>query len=1302
MTLVLKRIFAMLLACACLCLIPCASAQNASQEPLKVAVLNYPRYSALNEQGQPVGLAMDYLATLAKYTGWEYEYLSVTLDEAREMLLDGRLDLIPGRSSAFSDKALYADNSMGQGICVLVCRADDDRYAYQDYAAFTGMKVGVLTGSNYIADIQQAEETMGFTLDTVFYDTHDACLTALENKEVDALLMLNVRRDGNLKDIARFGSTDLYMAVSPTRPDVLKQLNDAHEQLYVDDPFHMLTLWERYYGDTLVSLNLTRAEIDYLAERKTLKVGMLDHLPVYSYTDHDGQPAGITIDLINSLAKKLGVTLEFSPQENMPKLLDGLRTGEFDIILPLHKAADIPYSYEVDVLPLLSGNLLIAMPEGVDLADLENTTVVLGSDSPVVEQLAQKSLKRNISFVKGHTIADALRQLLSGDASAVVATGLALQKTLEQPLYDGIVIHPVYNADISLALGVSYQASPLLRSAVEKTIATLNVQDVEDAIIRYTVSTPYEMSLQDVLYRYRTQLGLCSMTLVLLLGMAVSILISSRKHRQRLDDSKRALEKEVEQRQHLEQQREVDRRHHEELAYLTTHDELTGLYNANGFEQATKMLLEKYPEQNFKILRMDINSFKIYNDLFGAEAGEQLIRTIAAHIQSISYEKMCYARLNNDHFVVCIPVEVDTDEVLRRETLWLRDQGAKGYDLTACMGEYVITERDQSVSIMCDRAKAAMQTVKGLYPPRMGHYSAELRKTLLNDQWITANMRQALLQGEFVPYFQPQYRLYTGQITGAEVLVRWISKEKGFITPGDFIPIFEKNGFITEMDTYIWDVSCRWLRNWIDRGNQPIPLSINASRLDVRNLDLPTLLPEMVARYGLEPSLIRLEITESAYTQDPEQFIRTVRALQKKGFTIEMDDFGSGYSSLNVLKDVPVDVLKLDMLFLSAGDEFGRSASIIRSVVNMSKWLNLSVIAEGVETVQQSDFLKSVGCTHAQGYRYSKPISTADFEALLKAGNVSPDEVVHPAVIEEKPDRTFADDGRQLVMLLVEDDARRKELRNILGNEYDYIEATTGPFALSLLQGGTVPSLILLDADMPGMEDFELLRRLRSTPEAAYLPILTILPIEKGEHHALAHGASDFFYRPFYPEVVQHRVRSQLTLKAALRHAQTDGLTGLLNRTTFFQRVDAHLRASEGTPTQGMFLVLDLDRFKTLNDMYGHPFGDKALTSFADVLTEVCGDRAIIGRLGGDEFGILVPDLSSREEMKELVQRLVDQTHGIVLDEHGKRLSCSLGASVYPVDFVLYNELYAAADKALFVAKQQHSTHFAFYDELDD
>jgi EAL domain-containing protein (putative c-di-GMP-specific phosphodiesterase class I) len=265
-----------------------------------------------------------------------------------------------------------------------------------------------------------------------------------------------------------------------------------------------------------------------------------------------------------------------------------------------------------------------------------------------------------------------------------------------------------------------------------------------------------------------------------------------------------------------------------------------------------------------------------------------------------------------------------------------------------------------------------------------------MRDTLLSEQKIVTEMSSALKSGQFEVWFQPQYNHLTEELIGAEALVRWRHPEQGLIPPDRFIPIFEKNGFVYEMDKYVWEHTCMFLHTWIKEKRNPLPISVNISRYDIFQDDMVQILLDLLEKYEIPVALLRLEITESAFAQSSRRVVAVAKELVKHGFTVEIDDFGSGYSSLNTLKDVPAQIIKLDMKFFSASDDYQRGGSIVESMVRMAKWLNMAVIAEGVETVKQADFLKTIGCYYIQGYLYAKPMPVEDYVKLASQGSKQP------------------------------------------------------------------------------------------------------------------------------------------------------------------------------------------------------------------------------------------------------------------------------------------------------------------------
>ena len=429
---------------------------------------------------------------------------------------------------------------------------------------------------------------------------------------------------------------------------------------------------------------------------------------------------------------------------------------------------------------------------------------------------------------------------------------------------------------------------------------------------------------------------------------------------------------------------------------VSDHDTLSGLLSRSGFDKRVRMIIDGHPNESFLLVYGDIDRFKVYNDLFGAPAGDRLLADIGAMIRDLMPAGAAAARLRADHFVCCCSrSSFDPDRMLAALDAWFASY-REDFTFFVRLGIFPIDDPSLDVNLMCDRALLALRSAKsGYVGSKYVFYDEKLRSSVLKEQELAGEMIAALEGGQFVPYFQPQYRYATGRMIGAEVLARWNHPAKGLLGPTEFIPVFERNGLIATFDYYMWEQACRCLRMWIDgRGVEGAPrLSVNLSRADIYRSDLCTYLEGLVERYDVPAELLHLEITESAYMEAPEQLIGAVTKLRAAGFVVEMDDFGSGYSSLNTLKDVPVDVLKLDMGFLGASAS-SRGGLILASVVRMARWLDLPLIAEGVETKQQAAYLASVGCDYMQGYLFSKPVDRETFEKLLEGTAV--EDLAHP------------------------------------------------------------------------------------------------------------------------------------------------------------------------------------------------------------------------------------------------------------------------------------------------------------------
>lgn len=421
----------------------------------------------------------------------------------------------------------------------------------------------------------------------------------------------------------------------------------------------------------------------------------------------------------------------------------------------------------------------------------------------------------------------------------------------------------------------------------------------------------------------------------------------------------------------------------EELRYHVERDLLTGIYNRETFCKRTVTLLQENKDQEYTLMQWDIERFKVINDLFGTEIGDKVLIGIAKALSLLIKGIGTYARMKGDNFVCCVPKEkMDAMQILDKFEETFKELNLN-YNIAIYVGIYPIRDITVPIDQMCDRANLALHTIKGNYVKRYAVYDNKLRESMLEEQHIVSEMQVALEQDQFCIYLQPIYNIKEGIPVSAEALVRWKHPVKGMIMPGIFIPLFERNGFITQLDSYVWEETCKYLRKRKLEGRKQIPISVNVSRMNLYNPNFSAKILDLVNKYGLDSSMLKLEVTESAYIDNPRQLLETMGELQKNGFKILTDDFGSGYSSLNMLKDVPADVLKIDMKFIDDLEHSSRAGNIITSVVRMAKWLDMSVVAEGVETKLQFEFLRSIDCDDVQGYYFSKPLPISEFEELV-------------------------------------------------------------------------------------------------------------------------------------------------------------------------------------------------------------------------------------------------------------------------------------------------------------------------------
>ncbi|MBR6297582.1 MAG: EAL domain-containing protein [Treponema sp.] len=416
--------------------------------------------------------------------------------------------------------------------------------------------------------------------------------------------------------------------------------------------------------------------------------------------------------------------------------------------------------------------------------------------------------------------------------------------------------------------------------------------------------------------------------------------------------------------------------------FRSEHDELTGTYKSEVLYEKVEKRLRENPDVEYYLIVTDIKDFKLINDVFGKEEGDRILVRIASCISELNIQDMLYGRLSGDCFGFMMR-RTDYEENLRK--FWgyfneisniLKD---RNYSIVIHAGIYRVQKNDFSVSTLFDRARLAISTIKGDYKNGAVFYDDSMRRKIVWERQITGEAESALKAGQFNMFLQPQVDA-DGVMCGAEALVRWNHHEKGLLPPSHFIKTFENNGLVSQIDLFMWELACRTLQKWKRMGRGELYISVNISSVDFYYVDVFTTLSDLVTRYNIEPKNLRLEVTEGLISSDLELKMPVIERLRMLGFVIVMDDFGSGSASLNILKDLPMDGLKLDMDLMYRAKDVERSKTIMRALIGMARELGIEVVGEGVGSRNQVDFLKSVGCSLFQGYFFAKPVSIQDFE----------------------------------------------------------------------------------------------------------------------------------------------------------------------------------------------------------------------------------------------------------------------------------------------------------------------------------
>lgn len=447
--------------------------------------------------------------------------------------------------------------------------------------------------------------------------------------------------------------------------------------------------------------------------------------------------------------------------------------------------------------------------------------------------------------------------------------------------------------------------------------------------------------------------------------------------------------------------RAIEYREGRGLIHATQDDQLTGLLTRDFFMEYSHFRDLHYNDHDMDAIVININRFHLINELQGRRAGDDVLIKIADSLKTIAREKNGISgRGGSDEFLLYIPSGTDAETLLKEIGEGLEDllNNSRVY---LRVGIYRNVNKELTVEHRFDRARVACNSIRGNYNEQVAIYDEEMNEKDALSERLINDMEAGIKNRQFKIYYQPKYAIQgeRDSLYSAEALVRWEHPEFGLLRPNQFVPLFEDNGLIHKLDHYVWDEVSKQIGEWLVTYDLKIPVSVNVSRVDIGAPNLEEEIFTVVQNNWISPGMLNLEITESAYTENSDQIISVVKGLRDRGFAIEMDDFGTGYSSLNMISTLPLDILKLDMQFVKNIHEGNKEMRMVELMMDVAKFLKVKVVAEGVETKEQYDLLKKVGCDVIQGFYFSMPCPPEEFEKLIQKENDQINEEIEAALM---------------------------------------------------------------------------------------------------------------------------------------------------------------------------------------------------------------------------------------------------------------------------------------------------------------
>ena len=931
----------------------CVISHPSADEPdtIRVGYMEDSSFIKQYTNGQYYGYGVEYLEQIAEYTGWEYEFVQNSFAGLCEMLERGEIDLVcvMQKTEEREEKYLYSDYQAGWEYASLYV-SEEYPVDYEDFTAFDGMRIGFLNGFQSNEDFRIYAEQNGFSYEAFYYEVSEEMDAAFAAGELDAITRSSLLMDTGCRLVSRYSAEPFYFATGKRNGSLMKELNHALKKIRLRNPNYEEELQERYYPNIVTDI-LSLAEKEYIKTAPVLRVGYCDGLGPVSYRQ-DGQMMGVSAEVFERIAAKTGLRFEFVEYATPYEALTAVVNGKADMMSSIEtrnlQAGSVWMTEPYFEVPLV----LVANNE----TDMTGTIRIAlrGSDGDLENYLADAFSDYELIYYT--TPEECLDAVVDGNAEFALENSFLVSALMGRRAYSRLSVNTIADYSTRICIGINQEENPLLLSILNKTITGITNTERTQMVAQALAKKKVELSVAEII-RENLDKIIIAVLIIIVVIMAIG--------------------------------RVQKRKREHELEMLAYYDDLTGLRKQEKFLIDLEKILKDNPNKNYALVYLDIERFRYLNSVLGYVKSNELIKEFSSILNGSLGQKEISGRLYADDFIVLYEY-TNQDQILQRlqeMRFELRTAAIRMevyYKVNVQSGVYLIEDKTEKYEEMVYRASLAKQMCAG--GTETYFFDEYLEKKLHKELEIESIMEEALDDEEFHAFYQPKYSVNGEKLVGAEALVRWIRPDGSMIYPNDFIPLFEKNGFILQLDYYMYRQVLRFLRERLDRQEPVVRISVNLSRLHNGDSHMGEKLVSMAEEYQIPPELIEFELTESAFTDHADNILDQLSILREKGFAVSIDDFGAGYSSLNLLRSVSADILKIDKAFLDETEDSERSSYIIRDIVGMAKDIRMEVICEGVETVEQLRFLQEIHCDYAQGYYFAKPLPEEGFVKILDEG----------------------------------------------------------------------------------------------------------------------------------------------------------------------------------------------------------------------------------------------------------------------------------------------------------------------------